>query len=211
MRTLVREKARIRLRRSPRRVRTSVRDNSPTRFRPSPDRSQTYVQGEASFRLRRAVSGCRWAVTNSRSFGMRHRLYYHLVWGTLDRNPWIEASTATFLSRFLRWAAGHERARVLELGAVRTHVHLLVTAHPLTVIPRLVQRIKGSSALLINRDGLSPAAPAFRWTPGYNAETVTPRDIDRVRRYLRGQAQHHPLDAIEGWEGDHPAHEVLRE
>ncbi len=50
---------------------------------------------------------------------MRHRLYYHLVWTTKDREPLIDASVARFLCKFLRAIAVEERGRVLEIGMFR--------------------------------------------------------------------------------------------
>lgn len=84
---------------------------------------------------------------------MRHRLYGHIVWTSRDRVPLISASVAEFLSRFLPAIASQERCATLALGMVTTHVHLLPQLHPATVIPRLMQRLKGGSAMLILRDG----------------------------------------------------------
>ena len=112
---------------------------------------------------------------------MYHRLYYHLVWTTLERQALIDPSVAAFLCRFLRTVATQERVRILEIGLVRTHAHLLIAA-PLRVDwSRLVQRLKGASALLANRDGVaSPAAP-LRWAKGYSIHTVSPSGLDAAR------------------------------
>jgi REP element-mobilizing transposase RayT len=66
---------------------------------------------------------------------MRHRLYAHVVWTTRDRAPLLDARMARFLWRFLRDVARQERAVVLGLGLVRTHVHLLLRLHPTTRCP----------------------------------------------------------------------------
>jgi REP element-mobilizing transposase RayT len=130
---------------------------------------------------------------------MRHRIYYHIVWTTRGREPLINLRTAEFLTRHLCQVAQEERARVLELGIVATHLHVLVTCGPLTQLPRLLQRWKGAGVYLVNRAGL--AAPAeLRWADGYTAETVSHRQLARVRAYLRSQSAHHPRDAIPGWQ-----------
>ncbi|HEU4699556.1 MAG TPA: transposase [Gemmatimonadales bacterium] len=129
---------------------------------------------------------------------MRRRIYFHIVWTTRGREPLINLRTAEFLVRHLCHVAQEERARVLEVGIVATHLHVLVTLAPMTQLPRLLQRWKGASVYLANREGL--AAPhELRWADGYTAETVSPRQLDRVRAYLRGQSEHHPRDAIPGW------------
>jgi REP-associated tyrosine transposase len=141
---------------------------------------------------------------------MRHRLYYHLVWTTRDRAPIINAGIAAFLCRFLR-AMGHaERAVVLEIGIVRTHVHLLIAAHPLTNIPRLLQRMKGGSAAIAMREGHAPRSRPLRWAAGYNIETVPATAVPRARHYLRRQPQRHITEAIDGWTQDPEPVEVIR-
>ena len=141
---------------------------------------------------------------------MWHRMYYHVVWTTRDRAPLLDARCAEFLSRFLRAAAADHRSRVLEMGAVRTHVHLLVACHPMTEFPGLLGHLKGGSATVWNRDYAPDAGWRLRWAQGYGISTVSPRQCDGVRAYLRAQPEHHPSERIEGWRGDRPGHETMR-
>src|SRR5881628_3004637 len=78
---------------------------------------------------------------------MWHRLYYHIVWTTRDRQHLIDAGLARFLCRFLRGVARQERAHILEIGMVETHVHVLVRAHPTTDISRLLNQDRGASVV----------------------------------------------------------------
>lgn len=132
---------------------------------------------------------------------MRDRLYVHLVWTTRDREPTIDAKVAAFLARYLRAVARQERAGTHALGIVQTHVHLLLQLHPTTCIPKLVQRLKGGSSVLANREGHVTGRP-LRWERGYNIESVSPRALERVRAYVLGQAHRHPGEAIPGWENE---------
>ncbi len=77
---------------------------------------------------------------------MRHRLYYHLIWATRGRLPLLTAELAIFLCHYLRSIARQERAHVLEVGMVTTHLHLLVRTEPPVGLSRLVQRVQGGSA-----------------------------------------------------------------
>ena len=79
---------------------------------------------------------------------------------------------------------------------VSDHVHLLVALHPATSLPRLVQRLKGGSAVVANREGHAHRGHPLRWAKGYNVETVSPRRVPRVGEYIRRQPQHHPQRAI---------------
>ena len=93
---------------------------------------------------------------------MHHQLLVHIVWTTRDREPTIDRPRAAYLWEHLPIIVRQERARLLELGIVATHLHLLVRLHPSTVIPRLLQRMKGGTATLINRHVASRGS-ALRW------------------------------------------------
>jgi REP element-mobilizing transposase RayT len=130
---------------------------------------------------------------------MRHHVFVHLVWTTRWRAPTIDARVAAFLDAFVRRVAIEERATVLEVGMVRTHVHLLVRLTPQTALSRLVQRLKGGSARLAVEEGHSPRTRALRWEKGYSVHSVSPRVIAIVGEYIRHQPFHHPDEAIDGW------------
>jgi REP element-mobilizing transposase RayT len=114
---------------------------------------------------------------------------------------------ARFLCRFFRSIARDERAQLLEIGVVADHTHLLVRLHPETRLPRLVQRLKGSSAAVWGKEHRDRAGRELRWNKGYSVESVSPRSLAAVRTYLRRQADHHPTVAIPGWPGDRAEHD----
>jgi REP element-mobilizing transposase RayT len=85
----------------------------------------------------------------------------------------------------------------MELGIVSTHLHMLLQLHPLTSIPRLVQRLKGGSSVLASREGHCPGHLPLKWERGYDIESVSGRALDVVRRYVQGQPERHPEEAIQ--------------
>ncbi|HET8648863.1 MAG TPA: IS200/IS605 family transposase, partial [Gemmatimonadales bacterium] len=133
---------------------------------------------------------------------MYQRLYYHLIWTTVERTPLIDAGLAGFLCRLFRAIARDEGVRILEIGMVQTHVHLLIAAPLRTDWIRLIQRLKGASSYVANREGLAGQNGPLRWARGYSIHTVSPRAVESARQYLASQPERHPDEAIEGWEGD---------
>ncbi|PYP28383.1 MAG: IS200/IS605 family transposase [Gemmatimonadetes bacterium] len=133
------------------------------------------------------------------------RVYVHLTWTTLQRQPLINA-VAGFLRRFLPKEAQRHGARVLEAGIVADHVHLVLQLLPVINIPRLVQGLKGASARLVNRDGLTPRAP-LRWAEGYDLRSVGVRQLRTVIEYVGRQPQRHPEFAIDQRPSGRPAAE----
>ncbi len=138
---------------------------------------------------------------------MIDRIYCHIVWTTRDRQPLIDAGLARFLCKFLRAVATQEDARILEIGMVRTHVHLLVRTHPTTDLTRLLQRLKGGSAAIAGKERHSTEGNRLRWAKGYSIQSVSPRSLATVREYLRAQPIHHRDAVIPGWVGDEPEYE----
>jgi putative transposase len=129
-------------------------------------------------------------------------MYEHVIWTTRDRAATIDAGLARFLCLFLRGVASQEGARILQIGMVRTHVHLLVRIRPTTHVSRLLQRLKGGSAAVAGKERHSTEGHALRWAKGYAIYSVGPRSVSAVRAYLRAQPVHHPNEVILGWNGD---------
>jgi putative transposase len=128
--------------------------------------------------------------------GMRHQLFVHLVWTTRDREPLIDLRVARFLEPYIRRVAQAERAMVLELGIVSTHLHLLLRISPQTSLPRLIQRLKGGSSHLAAVEGHAPRGRELRWSKGYSLHSVSPGALQVVGDYVRHQPTHHPAEAI---------------
>jgi REP element-mobilizing transposase RayT len=130
---------------------------------------------------------------------MRHRLFVHRIWTTRERQALIDARVALFLDGFLRDVVRQERARVLAIGMVQTHVHLLVRIHPQTDLTRLVQRLKGGSAAIAGKEGHCPRTSPLRWARGYSIDSVSHRAVEIVRDYVLSQPTHHPHESIPNW------------
>jgi len=122
---------------------------------------------------------------------MACHLYIHLSWTTLDRRPMIGPSAQRFLRRFLSAEAQKLGVMVLSTGIVSDHVHLLLVPPPRWDMPHLVQVLKGASSRIANKDP-AISRTGLRWAVGYDARTVSPSAVERVRAYVRDQARRHP-------------------
>ena len=127
---------------------------------------------------------------------MACHLYIHVSWTTLDRRPMIGPSARQFLRRFLPAEAQTHGAIVISTGIVSDHVHLLLVPPPRWDMPHLVQMLKGASSRLANKDP-AVSRTGLRWAAGYDAQTVSPSCVERVRAYVRDQARRHPDRAID--------------
>lgn len=118
------------------------------------------------------------------------RIYAHLSWTCWARLPLIDQPVAEFLAPFLLGEAKRHGARVIEIGVVPNHVHLLLELPPAYDVPRLVQGLKGASARLANRDGHS-RNKSLRWDSGYDLRSVGMKQLAQVANYVRLQELKH--------------------
>ena len=135
------------------------------------------------------------SMRNLRVWDVPVRLYAHLTWTTLQRQALITPDVVVFLRRFLPHEAQRHGARLLAVGIVADHVHVVLRLPAVNNIPRMVQGFKGASARVANRDGLMPRAP-LRWAEGYDLRSVGVRQLRTVVEYVENQASRHPNLAV---------------
>lgn len=126
-------------------------------------------------------------------------LYYHFVWATKDRIPFIKPALEQALYRFLREKCHELDVTIYALNGMPDHVHLACALPTSLSIVDFMKTIKGTSAHAINH--LPNQEVQLYWQPGYGALTFTKRDLPRVTSYIDNQKRHHDegslLDRLE--------------
>jgi putative transposase len=115
-------------------------------------------------------------------------LYYHFVWGTKDRRNLIAADWEPRLHAWLGGAIRNLGGVPDLINGMGDHVHLLVGLRATHAPAKLVRDIKGGSSEWV-RSELQQRL--FGWQEGYFVATVSPTQLDGVRRYIHNQKQHH--------------------
>jgi putative transposase len=75
-----------------------------------------------------------------------------------------------------------------EINGVADHVHLLVGLRPTHSLAKVLQDIKGTSSKWVHDE---IGSRKFAWQTGYGGFTVSPSQLDEVRKYIREQEVHH--------------------
>lgn len=119
-----------------------------------------------------------------------YALYYHIVFVTAKRQPLIDQDVAAFLREFLCAQADEQGARVLALGVLCDHVHLVLSCRPTHYLPELLQNLKGISAYEANH--YREFESVLYWRRGYHVDTISKRALPQVCAYVRDQLTHHP-------------------
>jgi putative transposase len=116
-------------------------------------------------------------------------IYYHLVWATKRREEMVTLEIEAALYLCLKAICQEKGVTIHSLNAMPDHLHLACSLPANVALSDLVQRLKGSSAHLINH--LPGGRLALAWQPGYGALTFAGRDLPRVTAYIQNQQKHH--------------------
>ena len=98
---------------------------------------------------------------------------YHLVFSTKNRQEWLDGEIRGRVHAYLGGAIRDEGGIALIINGTPDHVHILA-------------RLKSSDMRRV-----STKAAQFTWQAGYGAFTVSPSQIEKARRYILEQEEHH--------------------
>jgi hypothetical protein len=74
----------------------------------------------------------------------------------------------------------------LEIGGVEDHLHILVKLPPTIAVSDFLEKLKANTS-----KWSKSVRRGFSWQDGYAAFTVSESQVERVRRYLQNQREHH--------------------
>lgn len=120
-------------------------------------------------------------------------VYIHFIWVTWDRLPLISPELEPGLYRVMGEIASRHKTRVLAIGGVADHVHLLLKLRSINSVAELAKDIKGASSRFAN-DFLP--LHNFKWRPTYAAFSVSRWDVAKLIAYIQNQKRHHAENTI---------------
>ncbi|MBI2980866.1 MAG: IS200/IS605 family transposase [Deltaproteobacteria bacterium] len=125
-----------------------------------------------------------------------HRLYFHLIWTTKNRELLISTDVEKALYPFLLQKTRELGAQLLALNGTDDHLHFLVKLPPKMAPAKFVKDIKGSSShFLSQKSGLNVV---FKWQAGYGIFSVGTKEIPFIRAYIQKQKEHHKSGKVIG-------------
>jgi REP element-mobilizing transposase RayT len=79
--------------------------------------------------------------------------------------------------------------KVLSIGGMPDHIHILFGFRPTQALSALMQEIKRDSSEWINKEKLTRGR--FSWQEGYGAFSYSKSHVSQVINYIETQEQHH--------------------
>lgn len=114
-------------------------------------------------------------------------LLYHIVFATKERAPLITKALRPRLHEYLGGMVRGLGGIALEVNGMADHVYILAKLRPTISVSEFLSKLKSGSSGWASRQ----TAGRFSWQARFAAFTVSESQINRVRRYIRNQEQHH--------------------
>jgi putative transposase len=118
------------------------------------------------------------------------KVLMHIVFSTKNRYPFlVDKNLREEMHAYLGGTCNNLDCPVLTVGGVADHVHILYALPRNLSIAKLVGEIKRASSKWVKTKGR--ILTRFAWQNGYGAFSVGQSDVERVRRYIATQEEHH--------------------
>src|SRR5215813_3263448 len=124
------------------------------------------------------------------SFG---QIYVHAVFATKNREPLILQPEPHRLHAYLVGVLAEVGCQSLAIGGIEDHVHILHSLGRTHSVAWVMEKLKSNSSRWMKEQG----AAQFWWQPGYAAFSVGRSELERVKRYIHRQREHHRQHSFE--------------
>jgi REP element-mobilizing transposase RayT len=117
------------------------------------------------------------------------QIHIHAVFAVQNRLSLIQKQWQDELYQYITGIIANNEHKLLQIGGMPDHVHVLFGMRPTQSLSDLMQDIKGNSSLWINQKRF--VAGKFSWQEGYGAFSYGKSQVDRVVKYIQQQERHH--------------------
>ena len=113
----------------------------------------------------------------------------HCVFSTKDRRGLITPELKDRLWPYLGGIAREHKMKMLAVGGVEDHLHILLSIPSTLSIAKAIQLLKGNSSKWVHET--FPDHRLFAWQEGYGAFSVGISGVEETIAYIRNQEEHH--------------------
>ena len=117
------------------------------------------------------------------------RNYLHIISSTKHRQPLIHQSIEKELYSYLGGICNNLECFPVKIGGYVDHVHILCLLSKKILLMKLVEELKSHTSKWIKTKG--DGFKNFYWQDGYGAFSVSPSEIENIKRYIENQHEHH--------------------
>lgn len=117
------------------------------------------------------------------------QIYIQVVFAVQGRHSLIKTEWREELYKYITGIITNHEQKLLAIGGVADHIHILIGFKPNFEISKLVQEIKANSSRFINKRQF--VRGKFSWQEGFGAFSYSRSQLDIVIRYIQNQEKHH--------------------
>jgi len=122
------------------------------------------------------------------------KVMIHFIWSTKNRSPIITAELKPILLSHIKENSLAKGIFIDTLNCVSDHIHLFISLGTEQTIAKVAMLIKGESSYWVNKQKLIKYK--FEWQDEYIALSVSEDGVDKVRKYIASQEEHHKKKTI---------------
>ena len=123
-------------------------------------------------------------------------LFFHIVFSTKERKQFLTKEVRDELYLYISGIAKAKNFQIPIMNGTDDHIHILTILKPDISISKAVQYIKSGSSKWIHER--FPKLKIFSWQEGYGAFTVSMSQVEKTKKYILNQENHHKkMDFIE--------------
>lgn len=115
--------------------------------------------------------------------------YIHITFSTKNRHPFIDGSIQEELFNYLGGICRNLECNPVIVGGYKDHVHILCMLSRKITLMKLIEELKSHSSKWIKTKGKQYLE--FYWQNGYGGFSVESRQVEKVRKYILAQEEHH--------------------
>jgi putative transposase len=116
-------------------------------------------------------------------------IWIHFVWATKNRASLLTKNIRQDVFKHIKDNGSLKNIHIDFVNGYVEHVHCLVSLNQKQTIAEVAQLMKGESSYWINKHKLTPEK--FEWQDEYFAVSVSEKDVNKVREYIKNQEEHH--------------------
>ncbi|HKP68769.1 MAG TPA: IS200/IS605 family transposase [Pyrinomonadaceae bacterium] len=117
------------------------------------------------------------------------QIYIQVVFAVEQRAALIQPEWKEELFKYIGGIFRNKKHKLIAIGGIADHIHILFGLRPSMAISDLVRDIKSDSTEFINKKRFSRRK--FHWQEGYGAFSYSKSHLDAVAKYVLDQEKHH--------------------
>jgi len=117
------------------------------------------------------------------------QIHIQAVFTVQNRDCIISNRWKNDLYKYITGIVQNNNHKLLSIGGMPDHIHILIGLRPSQSLSDLMQDIKGDSSKWINNNRLVKGR--FSWQEGYGAFSYSKKELKNVINYINNQEFHH--------------------